>query len=279
MTEVSKDIKRPILRYHGGKWMLAPWIISNFPEHKIYCEPFGGGASVLLRKERVRSEIYNDIDDEVFNLFTVARNTGDTLVERLRKTPFSRSEFNLSYQDCEEPIERARRTIIRSFMGFGSGLQSHQRTGFRSNSNRSGSTPAHDWVNYPDAFLKIIDRLKGVVIENKDGIEVMKQHDTKETLHYVDPPYLLDTRYKGQKTKVYRHELTDEYHESLCEFVKSMEGIVVISGYDNEMYNDVLTGWHKEIKSTYADGAKKRVEILWINKPIQSVQTTMKFLK
>ena len=65
---------RPALRYHGGKWRLAPWIIGHFPAHKIYCEPFCGAASVLLRKPRSRIEIINDLDSEVTNLFQILRD-------------------------------------------------------------------------------------------------------------------------------------------------------------------------------------------------------------
>jgi len=68
--------KRPLLRYFGGKFRIAHWIISNFPEHRIYIEPYGGGAGVLLQKEKSFSEIYNDLDDEIVNLFIVARDSG-----------------------------------------------------------------------------------------------------------------------------------------------------------------------------------------------------------
>ena len=137
--------KRPIVRYHGGKWKLAPWIIGHLPPHRVYVEPFGGGASVLLRKPRSYAEVYNDLDGEMVNLFRMARDNGRELLELLRLTPFARDEFAKAYEQASEPIEQARRTVIRAFMGFGS--NAHNRpTGFRSNSNRSGTTPARDWM-------------------------------------------------------------------------------------------------------------------------------------
>ena len=160
--------ERPMLRYHGGKWLLAPWIIENMPTHKVYVEPFGGAASVLLRKERTYAEIYNDLDGELVNLFRVARDNGEALRTALELTPFSRVDFKESYEPTSDPLEQARRTVVRSFMGFGS--NSHNKaTGFRSNSNRSGTTPAHDWRNWPGCFGAIVERLRGVCIENRDA--------------------------------------------------------------------------------------------------------------
>ena len=66
--------RRAALRWHGGKWILAPWIIAHFPPHRVYTEAFGGGASVLLRKGRAKSEVYNDLDSEVVNLFRVLQD-------------------------------------------------------------------------------------------------------------------------------------------------------------------------------------------------------------
>lgn len=184
--------KRPILRWHGGKWILAPWILRHLPRHRVYVEPFGGAASVLLRKPRSYAEIYNDLDGEVVNLFRVARDRGDELRRAIELTPFSRDEFTSSYHETPDALEQARRTVVRSFMGFGS--NSHNKpTGFRANSNRSGTTPAHDWKNYPSSLADVIERLRGVCIENRDAADVML-HDIRRALDAWDSSVLEKSR-------------------------------------------------------------------------------------
>ncbi len=252
---------RPILRYHGGKWKLADWIIGNIPNHRIYVEPFGGAASVLLKKPRSYAEIYNDMDGEIVNLFRVARDQGEELLRLLRTTPFARDEFLLSYERSDNPVEQARRTVVRAFMGFGSNAH-NKITGFRSNCTRSGTTPAIDWRNYPQALEKIIDRLNGVVIENRDARKVMATHDGPETVHYVDPPYVMSTRGPG---KDYRFEMNDSEHEQLLADLNQLNGMVVLSGYDCDLYEDMCKGWRKVARTAFADGARERVEVLWLS--------------
>jgi DNA adenine methylase len=248
------------VRYHGGKWRLAPWIISHFPRHRCYVEPFGGGGSVLLRKARSYAEIYNDLDGEMVNLFRVARERGPELRRLLELTPFAREEFRKSYEPSSDPIEQARRTVVRSFMGFGS--NSHNKaTGFRSNSNRSGTTPAHDWQNYPAAFGSIVERLRGVVIENRDALAVMSSHDSPGTLHYVDPPYVAGTRDAGRD---YRFEMSDLAHRELAKFLGTLRGMVIVSGYPSELYAEIFDGWRRTECRALADGARTRTECLWL---------------
>ncbi len=251
---------RPLVRYHGGKWILAPWIIEHFPAHRCYVEPFGGGGSVLLRKPRSYAEVYNDLDGEMVNLFRVVRDSGENLRRLLELTPFSRVDFRESYEASSDPLEQARRTVVRSFMGFGS--NSHNKnTGFRSNSNRSGTTPAHDWRNYPGALGAIIERLRGVVIENRDAVEVMRTHDAETTLHYVDPPYVAATRDKGGD---YRHEMTDEQHRALAAALSELKGAVIVSGYPSPLYDELFAGWQRVERRALADGAAERTEVLWL---------------
>ena len=258
---------RPALRYHGGKWVIAPWIIDQFPEHRIYVEPFGGAASVLLRKPRSYAEVYNDLDDEIVSLFRVMRDPQQAteLLERLRLTPYSRTEFLLAYEPTTCPIERARRLVVRSFMGFSSNAPTRdgKATGFRANANRNGTHPAMDWARLPSAHQALIERLAGVVIENRDAIEIIQQHDGADTLFYVDPPYVHGTR--SDKRKSYRHEYSDADHQRLCQSLKAARGMVILSGYPNPIYERELADWRAVDKQSYASGAKPTTERLWIN--------------
>ena len=140
-------------------------------------------------------------------------------------------------------------------------------TGFRANSSRSFTTPAHDWANYPQALQQLVDRVRGVVIENRDARATMRHHDAPATLHYVDPPYMHDLRSKKAdvKFRMYRHEMNDTDHAALLEFLPSLAGMVVLSGYDCALYNAALAGWDKRTTLAYADGARPRTEVLWLN--------------
>lgn len=262
---------RPVILYHGGKWRIAPWIIGHFPPHRVYVEPFGGAASVLLRKPRSLAEIYNDLDDDMVNLFRVLQDEprAARLIKLLYMTPFARAEFNLAYEPTDDPIERARRLIIRASMGFGSnGHNVAVRTGFRAKADRS---PCQDWENYPECLRAIVTRVRGVVIENRPAANIMVQHDAPETLHYVDPPYLHSVRSKnGRKCVInhheYAHEMSDADHAALAECLRGLVGMVVLSGYPSDLYDcDLYADWCRVEREAMADGARTRTEVLWLN--------------
>jgi DNA adenine methylase len=254
-----------LVRYHGGKWKMGAQILRQFPAHRVYVEPFGGGGSVLLQKARSYAEIYNDLDGEIVNLFRVARDQGEALALACELTPFARVEFAQSYEPADDPLEQARRTLVRSFMGFGSAACSRASTGFRANSNRSGTTPAHDWMNYPAHLRAVVQRLRGVVIENRAAVDVMLAHDCDQALHYVDPPYVHSTRRPGAASASYRHEMTDEQHRELAQTLRSLRGAVVVSGYRCPLYDEIYVGWQRLDFGAMADGARGRVESLWLS--------------
>lgn len=263
---------RPVLRYHGGKWRLGDWIISHFPPHRVYVEPYGGAASVLMQKPPAESEVYNDLDGEVVNVFQVLRDptTAQVLREQLDLTPFARTEFECAYEASDDPVERARRTIIRAFMGFGSAsFNSAHATGFRVyvGQNRQ-RRPHQDWTTYPPQVAAFAQRLYGVIIESRPALDIIQRLDGEDTLLYVDPPYPLETRgaVSGVRQK-YRFEMDVADHIALAEVLRTCSGMVVLSGYACDLYDRDLYGdWDRYEKETMADGANPRTEVLWLNK-------------
>lgn len=273
---MSKPVERPVLRYFGGKWMLAPWIIQHLPPHRIYIEPFGGGASVLLRKPRVYAEVYNDLDGDVVNLFRVLRDemgigSAARLIELLRLTPFAREEHDAARAPCTDPIEAARRLVVRSFFGHGpDSYRMDSKTGFRGNAHAAGRTPQADWRNFPDSLAAVVDRLRGVKIEHLPGAALLRDVQDPDCLAYVDPPYVWSTRTKRRGPTQrpaggYEHEMDEDAHAELLAVLAGCPGMVVLSGYENEQYDAALPGWRKVTRDAYADGMSERTEVLWIN--------------
>lgn len=269
-------LRRPVMRYLGGKWRLAPWIVSHFPAHRVYLEPFGGAGSVLLRKPRPPlggGECYNDLDGSVVNLFRVLRDPvqADELARRVSLTPFAREEYDLAFRPSRCGIERARRLIVRSYMGHGSSSAvATRQTGFRASMiNRKGALPANEWPGLPSALLAVCDRLQGVLIEQRPALALIDRYDTPDTLVYLDPPYMPSTRSMkrrgGQAFHAYAHEMTEDDHAQLLYRARFFNGMVAISGYASELYDAMLSDWARHEFQTHADGALKRTEILWLN--------------
>lgn len=264
---------RPVLRYLGGKWRLAPWITSHFPPHRVYVEPFGGAASVLLRKPRSMGECYNDLACELVNLFRVLRDAvqAQALIRAISLTPFGRVEYDEAFEPCEDPVEAARRLVVRSYMGHGSSAATSLRsTGFRASLvNRSGALPAADWAILPPALGAVCERLQGVVIECRPALKIIERYDAPDALIYLDPPYVAATRSpkrRGDKAfHSYEHEMSDADHVALLQAVRGLTGMAVLSGYPSALYDDALTGWQRVECKAHADGARKRTEVLWIN--------------
>lgn len=278
--------KRPVMRYHGGKWRLAPWILEHMPAHQVYVEPYGGAASVLLQKPRARGEVYNDLDGEVVNVFRVLQRPrqANKLRRRLYLTPFSRREFERSYRAHSDPVERAARMIIRSFMGFGSDTATRDhRTGFRMAVSRDGfmgrrkdqggQTPAVDWSTWPEAIPAFCERLRGVILESRPALEVIRTCDYPDALHYLDPPYVHSTRTRVGKGRGYRIEMTDRHHEELAEVASQLTGMVMVSGYRCDLYERLYAGWHRIDRHHMAQEARKTVESLWINPACMAAQS------
>lgn len=266
-------MKSPALRYHGAKFRLAPWVLGFFPEHTRYVEPFGGAAGVLLQKKPCYAEVYNDLDGEIVNFFRVLRDPEQCsqLIEACLLTPYARDEFDDAFREGAGAVERARRLAVRAAMGFGSAGATKGTTGLRVDSNRQYAHAAHLWARYPEQLSLIGKRLAGVFIENRPAVDVLRQHDCPDTLHYCDPPYVLSTRdprAARSGSSYYRHEMDDTQHEELLAVLKDLHGMVVVSGYSTSLYEHALAGWERhttQARISAGRGTDMREEVLWLS--------------
>lgn len=267
---------RPLLRWLGGKYRLAPWIVAKFPPHDLYVEPFGGAASVLLAKPRAHNEILNDLDDEIANLYRVLRDPVQcrALIRRLRLTPYAESEYRAAIEPCADPAERAARMIIRSHMSHGSNAARADRlTGFRIDGTSARTDVAGEWASYPKILGAIIRRMRGVTIRQCDAFDLIERYRDPKALIYLDPPYLPQTRAKaGQKGEggfhAYAHELGVDDHRRLLNCLADHPAMIAISGYRAALYDEALAGWERHEIAAAAHRNSPRIECLWINPAI-----------
>lgn len=252
---------KAVLKHPGAKNRIAKWIVDNIPTHKVYCEPFFGSGAVFFNKEPCYNEILNDIDDEVYNFFKVLRTESSELAEAINLTPYCRTEYESAYQSAtaNNDVERARRFAVKCWQGFGCGNK--YKNGFRRGIGETSPNPAKAWNELPDTLRVAVERIKNAQIEHKDAIELIKSLKGKSTFIYIDPPYLLSTR----KVNLYNHELDDEYHKRLLKAICDSDCKIMISGYDNKLYDKYLKEWRKESKNTTAECSVKRTETIWMN--------------
>lgn len=248
-----------ILKYPGAKWRIADWIIEHFPSHKVYLEPFFGSGAVLFKKDVSYIETINDLDGNIVNLFRVVREHPQELARAIDLTPFARDEFIDCSIQSSDFIEQARRTLVRYHQSFGTSNSS--KRSWRNVQTAGGPRCATMWSYLPEAICTCCERLKQVQIENTDAIELIKRYNDKDTLIYCDPPYLPETR----KKNIYACEMDNEDHMELLSVLKVSKSKIILSGYDNEMYNSALQDWYTDEKRTVAQMGLHRTEKLWMN--------------
>ena len=262
--------KRPALRYYGGKWRLAPWIISHFPAHKNYVEPCGGAASVLLQKPRSPLETDNDLDGNVVNFFRVLRDQPDELIRKIRLTPWARAEFNIAWKKMNhhDPVEWARRFAVFQWMSLVSAI-SHDSPGCRMQKKGNMMGCSSVQMDYEEIFSAISNRFCGVQIENQPCKKVIAEYDNVDCLIYLDPPYVAETRdinNLGGRT-CYAFEWTNDDHADYAELLRNAAGYVVVSGYACPLYTELYEahGWHRVDKEAQTNSGGKRIESLWLS--------------
>lgn len=253
-----------ILKYPGAKWRIAPWIISYMPPHESYLEPYFGSGAVFFNKPKSRIETINDMDGEVVNFFRVCRNNPDELAFALSLTPWAREERNAAYGVAGDDLERARRFAVKCWQSFGAFPQKNR--GWRNTTGKmphGGPENSKLWNRLPDIVHEVAGRLLESQIENRPALEVIHRYDGANVLIYADPPYINSTRTASDNA--YNYEMTDTEHEELLKVLVKHKGMILLSGYDSDMYNDLLHDWSKVTMNTTAERGVRRTECLWLN--------------
>lgn len=255
----------PVLKYPGAKWRIVDWIISHFPNHESYLEPFAGSLAVFLNKSPARIETVNDLDGNVVRFFKTCRNHPEELARALELTPWAREEFeHASKAEPTDDVETARAFAVRCWMSFGGRLYRgdswRHSTGAKTN---GGPDNPKLWARLPSIVYEVADRLKQAQIENRPAVEVMKAYNGPNVLIYADPPYVRETRtLHGDQ---YKYEMTDDQHREFLNVAVQHKGMILISGYDCDLYRQALRGWACDRISTTAERGIQREECLWIN--------------
>ena len=260
---------RPPVKWHGGDSYTGPWIIDQFPLHRIYVEPFGGAASVLLNKPFVEVEVYNDLDERITRLFRVLRDHGEELQRRLQLTPYSELEFDAAaaYPDGASDIEKARLDYVRWRQSHGGQGQSLSATTSRARGGKAGDVNA--WWTSIDQLPQIIERLRRVQIMCRPAVEIIKKIDNPEAVIYCDPPYPHSTQSSGSRN-IYAHEMSDDDHRELAVVLRSCRAAVVLAGYPCDLYDrELYPDWRRVVRpvANHAAGGKekrKMEDVLWI---------------
>jgi DNA adenine methylase len=285
----------PPLKRHGGKngnnGKPARWIVSLMPRHLCYVEPFAGGLAVLLARDpddprlwveenppahrRGVSEVVNDLDGNLTCFWATLRDMPEPLYGRLRATEFNEGVWRHArdYLDGLPPwdgtahVMRAWAFFVlarQSLAGRVAGFASLSRTRTRGGRNEQ----VNAWWRAVDGLPAVGQRLRSVAVLNRPGLEVIRQQDGPETLFYLDPPYLHETR---TARKVYGDfEMTEAQHRELLDDLRQCRGKVMLSGYPSRLYDGVLHDWNRhtlDMPNCAAGGATKgrETETLWCN--------------
>lgn len=219
---------------------------------------------MFFNKSPSTVEVVNDLDSEVINLFRVLRERPEELERMIRLTPYSREEYDLAFEAASDPLEKARRFMVRVNMGIGS--RGCGKTGWQCRESKKPGGCVVKWSSVLRQIEPAASRLRGsttnlVHIENCDAIDLIKRFNKPEVLMYLDPPYLRTTRKSGA---IYAHEMDDISHSQLMEAISESSAKIVISGYDNDLYNTHLSGWHKDSVTAKAF-VGDTIETIWMN--------------
>lgn len=270
IDKIEWPVKSPFGHF-GAKTRIARQIIENIPPHNAWVEAFCGSAAITLAKKPASIEVINDIDDQITNLFEQLRSNHKELCEQIKLTPYSSTEYQkaLLNENNISPLEKARRFLVATMMTINSTYANN--SGFsvsHSYSRFNKEARVSRWYNLPERLEKVVARLRCVRIERRDARDILSTFQYRPaTLVYLDPPYFVK---RGHN---YFIDANDQsFHEELLKICIKSKCMILISGYENELYDKMLTknkGWSKLTINAFTKGANgktfPRTEVLWKN--------------
>ncbi len=237
---------RSPLIWFGGKSKYAEHIISKFPAHKKYVEPFGGAAHVITQKPRITHEVYNDIDENVVNFLLENRRDPERMREACISLPYSRALFERWKREPLplDPFEKAVRWFYMNRSAISKGnAEEVPQTGWR-HSTVSGQNPANGYISACNLLDSFAERMQGVMIENEDFRVLIPKYDDETTLFYVDPPYVDREKYYSLTDSDRRDP--EQLHRDLAVILRNTKGKVVLSYYSDPLIDELYSDWHIE---------------------------------
>jgi DNA adenine methylase len=265
----------------GGKGQQLADLLPLIPYARGYVEPFGGGGTVLLNRHPSELEVYNDLNEDVVTLFRVMRDPVQfaEFSHLVEHTPWSKDDFRLALALQQharlgtqevKPFERAWALYVIQNMGISG---SHSKSQGNWSRSLADSKNTVKWYKRYEKLDAVHRRFRYVQIDSQDALACMLYWDAPDVVHYVDPPYVLDTR--GGRA-YYEYEMADEEHVRLVEVLLQLQGLVVLSGYDHPVYQPLVEAeWNmteyaahayaKIVSAEKGEAKPTRVEAVWRN--------------
>jgi DNA adenine methylase len=220
---------RPILRWPGGKSRMLKMILPRIPKHVCYDECFAGGLAVLLAKERSAVEIVNDANGTLVALY---RNLQYHLPAILSELNWMFSSRQTLHDFIAQPglteIQRAARFLLVNRTSFGGNMHSFAVA------KTAGGGAAFDRDGIAKMLGAAHERLNKVVVENLPYERCLANYDSKDTFHFMDPPYL------NAATAAYRG-WTEKDMRQFRRNVEKLKGNWLITVDDSPLNRDLFS--------------------------------------
>lgn len=272
-------MKTPLTRWYGGKYSKLKYLLPLIPRHDIYVEVFAGSAALFFAKQPSRLNVINDVNKDLINFYRVLRDESklEKLLITLDLIPYSRNEFfriKEEYSTITDEIEKAASWYVLFKQAFSGDMTPYSGWSYAVKTNPRMKS----YFRGIEELVNCHTLIKQAQIDSGSFTDIIKRYDSVNTFFYCDPPYVQTSRHVRGRER-YQHELTDENHQELVELLLTVKGKVLLSGYENELYQPLETcGWFKQAWSCYSPSARQdrdtpeqekydyyRTEVVWYN--------------